>query len=178
MVSEEPHLSQRPDKLVSSFQVLDIVAEALSQIHSGHDAATVTPTIARIHQKFKECESILDSLPGGGMTKQDQLEEIQRLRESLQRKRDLVERYSRHDVISRVLTQGTVPPHQTNSAPNTAAQVNNNAANDTQQDYQPQNDSDAHMIDDDSFDVSGVQGLHDGLGKDTTDEVLMDFELN
>lgn len=177
MVTEDPHVSQNPDELISSFQVLDLVAEALSQIQSGHDPAAVTPTIARIHQKFKECEIILDSLPGGAMTKQDQLVEIQRLRESLQRKRALVERYSRHDVISRVLTQDNAPQRQTSTVPGPAVEVDNEAEDDAQPDYQQESGADSHMIDD-SFDVSGVQSLHDSLGKDATDEVLMDFELN
>lgn len=177
MVNEEPNDRRTPDELVSSFQVLDLVAEALSQIQSGHDPAAVTPTIARIHQKFKDCETILDSLPGGAMTKQDQLDEIRQLRESLQRKRDLVERYSRHDAISRVLAQGSVPGHQTSTVPDPTAEANNEAEGDAQPDYQQESGADTHMIDD-SFDVSGVQSLHDTLGKDSTDEVLMDFELN
>lgn len=172
MVSEERVVLENPSELVSSFQVLNIVAEALSQIQTGSDPAVVTPTIARIQQKFKQCEGMLDKLPCGGMTKQDQLDEIQRLRDSLKRKRDLVERYSRHHVISRVLSQRNLSLAGKDGSENPMPGVNN--GNETGDRSQPTNHghavADTHMIDHDFGDVPG-------LGKDSANEVLLDLDL-
>lgn len=114
-MSEEAGVPKSYDELVSSFQVLHMVAEAMTQIMSGSDAALVTPTLSRIQQKFASCEQILDNLPGGSMTHNEQIQEIQRLRENLKRKRQLLERYGKHDVIARAISTRTTAGGITNA---------------------------------------------------------------
>lgn len=116
MMPEEAGVPKSYDELVSSFQVLHMVAEAMTQIMSGSDAALVTPTLSRIQQKFASCEQILDNLPGGSMTHNEQIQEIQRLRDNLKRKRQLLERYGKHDVIARALSKRTTAGGITNAS--------------------------------------------------------------
>lgn len=165
------------EDLISSFQVLHIVSEALSQIRSGNDAAAVTPTISRIHQKFKQCEQLLDNLPGGSMTRRDQLEEIEQLRQSLQRKRLLLDRYAKHDVISRVISQRSMPG-STGDEVTFIAEQNPTLNHDARQVDRPQISTVHHSaidndmkMDDDFGDISGVA---DSLPKD---DVLMGLEI-
>lgn len=100
---------QKPEELIRSFQILDLVAKALDQIANGADVTAVTPTITQLHQRIAACEKILNNLPGGDMTQNEQLAEIARLRDSLKRKRDLVQRYGKHDLIARVAMQSAIP---------------------------------------------------------------------
>lgn len=183
MVSEEPNKSKLPKDFVSSFQVLHFVADALSKIMNGNDAALVSASISRIHQRFKECELTLDSLPGGGMTRKEQLEEIERLRESLRRKQDLLGRYAKHEIFSRVVNQqaltvagdeGRSGVENVDSDPNLNSDGGGDRTRSTGGTH-TMNDSDAVVkMDDDFGDISGVP---DSLTKDSSDDVLMGLEI-
>lgn len=184
MVPDEMRVPPSPEQLISSFQVLHLVADALSQITTGEDSASVTPTIARIHAKIAQCEAALDALPGGSMTRADQLAEIDRLRTALLRKRDLVRRYARHDLVARVLAQralptgreSTVPDPGASDAPDaTAADGDTAGPEDTAAAEQAGSDGEADgmRIEDNFDDVSGVPALGDGIAKDSADDVLM-----
>lgn len=95
--------------LVSSFQVLHVVNDALKLIEQGEDASDVRRAILTVQERFEKCEGILDRLPGGALTRADQEAEIRRLREELERKRALVAHFSAKDIISRVLAQRAIP---------------------------------------------------------------------
>lgn len=183
MVSEELNKPKPPKDFVSSFQVLHFVADALSKIMSGSDAALVTASMSRIHQRFKECESTLDSLPGGSMTRKEQLEEIERLRESLQRKRDLLDRYSKHEIFSQALSQQALPDTEDegqSGVENVDSNPNLNSDNGADRGRSAGgahtiNDPDPVVkMDDDFGDISGVP---DSLTKDSSDDVLMGLEI-
>lgn len=184
MVSRDPFTQMTPNELVSSFQVLHLVAEVLSQILSGNDATSITPTISRIHQKFKQCEKTLESLPGGSMTRAEQLEEIERLREDLRRKRDLLDQYAKHDVIARVLTQQPIPEVEsegkstrTNTDSSAALNLSQPANERARLSTNPHDVTDPDTVmkmDEDFGDISGVP---DTLQKDSSDDVLMGLEI-
>lgn len=97
----EGKAKQSPEEFIRSFQVLHLVAKALSRISEGADATSITPTIAELQKRFDSCQKTLDNLPGGAMSKAEQVAEIARLKQSLNRKRDLVKRYGEHDLIAR-----------------------------------------------------------------------------
>lgn len=105
----EEKSGQSPQELIHTFQILDNVAEILRIIQRGADASELTPVTNKLSQNFAKCESVLDRLAGGSMTRTEQLTEISRLKEGLQRKRELVERYGTHDLIARVVAQRAIP---------------------------------------------------------------------
>lgn len=94
-----PSTDQPGKDLVKTFQVLDSVAKVLIMILEGKDAATVSPAVAKLHARFQHCESVLDNLPGGDMTKEVQLRKIKSLRDSISKRRALVEKYANLDVL-------------------------------------------------------------------------------
>ena len=100
MVPDEK-AKQSSEQFVRSFQVLHLVAKVLSQISEGANSSSITPTIAEIQKRFESCQKTLDNLPGGAMSKAEQVAEIARLKDSLNRKRALVKRYGEHDLIAR-----------------------------------------------------------------------------
>lgn len=175
MVTEEPRVPQTANELVSSFQVLNLVSEALNQVLSGGDAASITPALAQIYRKFKQCEGILDRLPGGHMTRNEQMAEIDRLRSSLKSKQLLIERYATHSVMARALADRALPDTDMDGDAANTAGVRGSLVQDDAHDVSV---PDIGMKMSDAFgDVSGVQGLQDGLPKDSTDDVLMGLEM-
>ena len=162
-----------PEELVSSFQILDQVGEAMKLICDGADPTSVTPIITRIHQRFEKCERLLDRLPGGSMTRAEQLEEIKRLKDGYDRKKQLVAQYSQHDLIARALADSAIPE----GSPDTKA-----ADEALHQDPDPTNEDmptehDVMKIDDEFANDSEDNDLDVDLPKDSTDDVLMRFDL-
>lgn len=108
-----PEDSRKPvptgSELVSSFQILSLVGDALHRISDGSDSTSVTRALTQVRDRFARCESTLDRLAGGSLTRLDQLAEIRRLNAELERKRVLVQRYAEHDLVARVLAQKAVP---------------------------------------------------------------------
>ncbi len=98
---------ESPNELVKTFQILDNVAAILTMILEGADAASVSPAVAKLHARFQRCESVLDNLPGGDMSKDEQKEKIKSLRESITRRRQLIAKYSNLGVLHQIVDSGT-----------------------------------------------------------------------
>lgn len=146
-------------ELVSSFQILSLVGETLRLIHDGADTTATTRALTQLRERFERCEGMLDRLPGGCLTRAEQVREIARLHEELERKRKLVRQYAEHDLVARVLAQKPVAPQKEEMAmEDDGAEEANEEAEDV-------------MIDEEVFaDV-------DGMGKDVGDDVLMGLDI-
>jgi hypothetical protein len=75
--------------LVEAFRVLDGVAEVLGMVLDGQESS-ISSAASALHVRFAAAEQLLDSLPGGDMTREAQLLEAKRLVSELERKRKLV----------------------------------------------------------------------------------------
>lgn len=96
------------------------------------------------------------------MTRSEQVAEIARLHEELERKRKLVRKYAEHDLLARVLAQKQVTPQKDEVAmeDDGGGQADEDEAEDVMM-----------KMDDEVFaDV-------DGMGKDVGDDVLMGLEI-
>lgn len=119
---------ESPPELVKTFQILDSVASILSMVLDGADAASVSPAIAKLKGRFEQCEALLDNLPGGDMSKDEQEQKINSLRESIARRRQLVSKYANLGVLHQIAetTPGTagasvgLPSASPNSLPGSA----------------------------------------------------------
>lgn len=100
---ESRKMIPRGGELVSSFQILSLVGEALERICEGSESGTVRQSVKRIGDRFCECEGILDGLAGGSLSHGEQVAEIGRLRDELERKRGMVRKYAGHDVFGGVV---------------------------------------------------------------------------
>lgn len=78
-------------------------------MQEGADESSVRRSMGVIQERLNKCEAVLDGLAGGGMTRADQVKEIERLGAELRRKRELVGRYAEQDIVSRVLAQRAIP---------------------------------------------------------------------
>lgn len=99
-------------ELVSRFEILEVVGQALWQMHEGAEESEVRRTLGMLQERFEKCEEVLERLPGGGLTKGDQMGEIKRLGEELAKKRGLVERYMQQDIVHRVLAERALPERE------------------------------------------------------------------
>lgn len=145
-------------ELVSSFQILELVGEALQQISDGADTSVVTRSIAATRERFEKCEGVLERLPGGSLTRKDQLAETRRLGEELERKRALVGRYAEHDLVARVLAEKAVPGKEDGAM---------------EDDADVSEDADDVMM---KMDEEGF-GDVEGMDKDVAEDVLMGLDI-
>lgn len=145
-------------ELVSSFQILELIVETLQHISDGADTSAVTRSIASVRERFDKCEGILERLPGGSLTRTDQLAEIRRLGEELERKRALVTRYAEHDLVARVLAEKAVPGKEDATM---------------HDDADVADDADDVMM---KMDEEGF-GDVDGMDKDVAEDVLMGLDI-
>eukprot|EP00177_Eucheuma_denticulatum_P000094 GFKZ01000163.1.p1 GENE.GFKZ01000163.1~~GFKZ01000163.1.p1 ORF type:complete len:131 (-),score=42.66 GFKZ01000163.1:1089-1481(-) len=97
------------EQLVSIFQILDMVGQALQQMQEGAEEGAIRRSMSVIQERLSKCDGVLDGLAGGGMTREDQVKEIERLGAELKRKRELVGRYAEQDIVRRVLAQRAIP---------------------------------------------------------------------
>lgn len=102
-----------PNDYVKKFQVMDNVASVLSMVLDGTDSATVSSTVAKVHAKFQECEQLLDTLPGGEMSKQEQKKKIEDLKASIAKRRALVAKYANMDLLQKIALQPSPLPSPT-----------------------------------------------------------------
>lgn len=114
---------ESPPELVKSFQILDSIASILSMVLEGADAASVSPAIAKLQGRFQQCEALLDNLPGGDMSKDEQEQKIKSLRESIARRRQLVSKYANLGVLHQIAettpsTAGVVSAGLPSASPN------------------------------------------------------------
>ncbi|CAN8065735.1 unnamed protein product [Agarophyton chilense] len=95
---------------VKQFRFMDIVANALQEVQEGADETSITSTMRKLQAKFAACDATLKALPGGNLTRRNQVAEIKRLKENLDSKEYLLQQlYSKHDLISRFLAQRAIP---------------------------------------------------------------------
>lgn len=106
-----------PSELVKTFQVLDNVAKVLSMVLDGTEASTVSSTVAKIHSRFQECETLLENLPGGSMSKVEQNRKIEELTSSINKRKSLVSKYGNLDLLRQIAmgTQNATEPVSQNS---------------------------------------------------------------
>lgn len=157
----ESEKDDNESELVSSFQILHLVSSALDLILNGAEPSAISSAIGKIEARFEKSETVLDGLPGGGMTRTEQVEEIERLRRGLETKRGLVDKYAKHDVLSRVLAQRAIPEKPD--------EVDEDMTGDMMM-----------KMDGGSFAGVGVSGEEHhlaGLSKDGADDVLMGLEI-
>jgi hypothetical protein len=75
-----------PGELVDAFRVLDGLAEVLGMVLDGQDSS-ISNASAALQARFAAADAMLDTLPGGDMTREAQLKEATRLSSELARKR-------------------------------------------------------------------------------------------
>lgn len=88
--------------LVKKFQILDRVSNVLSMILDGTDPATVSSSVSKLHARFHECEQLLENLPGGEMSKQEQEDKIKELTASLAKRKALVAKYRNLEALQKI----------------------------------------------------------------------------
>lgn len=88
--------------MVKKFQVLDRVSNVLSMILDGTDPATVSSAVSKLHARFHECEQLLENLPGGEMSKQEQEAKIKELTAALAKRKALVAKYRNLEALKKI----------------------------------------------------------------------------
>jgi RNA polymerase II transcription mediator complex subunit 9 len=81
-----------PGELVDAFRVLDGLAEVLGMVLDGQDSS-ISNASAALQTRFAAADALLDTLPGGDMTREAQLKEAARLSSELAKKRKFLAKH-------------------------------------------------------------------------------------
>jgi hypothetical protein len=100
----EPRAKVAGPDLVTTFRVLDGMADILGMIAEGRETSVASASAA-LHARFAAADAVLDSLPGADMTRSAQLAEAQRLICALEAKRKLVAKHSSMPLLSDCLSK-------------------------------------------------------------------------